>query len=159
MLRSGAQTLLFGDFCFADLYLSSLSQLHSAEMQEQLLSCLNSDHCFNRDPWDKKVTRILVSLRSLSAIFWNYFKYNVLQAIKTKISELFIKSMILFVLLLGLWPLVFEPRRRSQLRLLLLQQPPGSPALQHRFAGLFRVPAAQLFWRCDQKQKSPLHSV
>ncbi|XP_024127220.1 mitogen-activated protein kinase kinase kinase 14 [Oryzias melastigma] len=37
-----------------DLYLSSLSQLHSAEMQEQLLSCLNSDHCFNRDPWDKK---------------------------------------------------------------------------------------------------------
>ncbi|XP_011476291.1 mitogen-activated protein kinase kinase kinase 14 [Oryzias latipes] len=37
-----------------DLYLSSLSQLHSAEMQEQLLSCLNSDHCFNREPWDKK---------------------------------------------------------------------------------------------------------
>lgn len=40
---------------FADFYLSSLSQLHSAEMQEQLLSCLNSDHYSNWEPWDKKV--------------------------------------------------------------------------------------------------------
>ncbi|XP_061701409.1 mitogen-activated protein kinase kinase kinase 14 isoform X3 [Syngnathoides biaculeatus] len=37
-----------------DFYLSSLSQLHSAEMQEQLLSCLSSDAYSNRDPWDKK---------------------------------------------------------------------------------------------------------
>ncbi|XP_061555869.1 mitogen-activated protein kinase kinase kinase 14 [Phycodurus eques] len=37
-----------------DFYLSSLSQLHSAEMQEQLLSCLSSDTYSNRDPWDKK---------------------------------------------------------------------------------------------------------
>ncbi|XP_030591613.1 mitogen-activated protein kinase kinase kinase 14 isoform X1 [Archocentrus centrarchus] len=37
-----------------DFYLSSLSQLHSAEMQEQLLSCLSSDPYTNWDPWDKK---------------------------------------------------------------------------------------------------------
>ncbi|XP_037112638.1 mitogen-activated protein kinase kinase kinase 14 isoform X2 [Syngnathus acus] len=37
-----------------DFYLSSLSQLHSAEMQEQLLSCLSSDTYSIRDPWDKK---------------------------------------------------------------------------------------------------------
>ncbi|XP_054616450.1 mitogen-activated protein kinase kinase kinase 14 [Dunckerocampus dactyliophorus] len=37
-----------------DFYLSSLSQLHSAEMQEQLLSCLSSDPYCNREPWDKK---------------------------------------------------------------------------------------------------------
>ncbi|KAM9844297.1 mitogen-activated protein kinase kinase kinase 14 isoform 1-T2 [Aulostomus maculatus] len=37
-----------------DFYLSSLSQLHSAEMQEQLLSCLSSDPYSNREPWDKK---------------------------------------------------------------------------------------------------------
>ncbi|XP_041866787.1 mitogen-activated protein kinase kinase kinase 14 [Melanotaenia boesemani] len=37
-----------------DFYLTSLSQLHSAEMQEQLLSCLSSDHCSNWEPWDKK---------------------------------------------------------------------------------------------------------
>lgn len=36
-----------------DFYLSSLSQLHSAEMQEQLLSCISSDYS-NRDQWDKK---------------------------------------------------------------------------------------------------------
>ena len=39
-----------------DFYLSSLSQLHSAEMQEQLLSCLSSDPYTNWEPWDKKVT-------------------------------------------------------------------------------------------------------
>ncbi|KAM7387006.1 hypothetical protein PAMA_009571 [Pampus argenteus] len=37
-----------------DFYLSSLSQLHSAEKQEQLLSCLSSDPYSNREPWDKK---------------------------------------------------------------------------------------------------------
>ncbi|XP_071399875.1 mitogen-activated protein kinase kinase kinase 14 [Centroberyx affinis] len=37
-----------------DFYLSSLSQLHSAEIQEQLLSCLSSDCYSNREPWDKK---------------------------------------------------------------------------------------------------------
>uniref|UniRef100_A0A3Q0S1R8 Mitogen-activated protein kinase kinase kinase 14a n=1 Tax=Amphilophus citrinellus TaxID=61819 RepID=A0A3Q0S1R8_AMPCI len=37
-----------------DFYLSSLSQLHSAEMQEQLLSCLSSDPYTNWEPWDKK---------------------------------------------------------------------------------------------------------
>nr|XP_057904668.1 mitogen-activated protein kinase kinase kinase 14 isoform X2 [Doryrhamphus excisus] len=37
-----------------DFYLSSLSQLHSAEMQEQLLSCLSSDPHSSREPWDKK---------------------------------------------------------------------------------------------------------
>uniref|UniRef100_A0A668AWM2 Mitogen-activated protein kinase kinase kinase 14a n=1 Tax=Myripristis murdjan TaxID=586833 RepID=A0A668AWM2_9TELE len=37
-----------------DFYLSSLSQLHSAEMQEQLLSCLSSDCYSSREPWDKK---------------------------------------------------------------------------------------------------------
>ncbi|XP_014854737.1 PREDICTED: mitogen-activated protein kinase kinase kinase 14-like [Poecilia mexicana] len=37
-----------------DFYLSSLSQLPSAEMQEQLLSCINSDHYCNRELWDKK---------------------------------------------------------------------------------------------------------
>ncbi|XP_055008516.1 mitogen-activated protein kinase kinase kinase 14 isoform X1 [Boleophthalmus pectinirostris] len=36
-----------------DFYLSSLSQLHSAEMQEQLLSCISSDYS-NRDQWEKK---------------------------------------------------------------------------------------------------------
>nr|XP_015804194.2 mitogen-activated protein kinase kinase kinase 14 isoform X2 [Nothobranchius furzeri] len=36
-----------------DFYLSSLSQLHSAEMQEQLLSCINSD-ILNWEPLDKK---------------------------------------------------------------------------------------------------------
>lgn len=40
----------------ADFYLTSLSQLHSAEMQEQLLSCLSSDPYSNWEPWDKKVT-------------------------------------------------------------------------------------------------------
>uniref|UniRef100_A0A8C4NNF5 Mitogen-activated protein kinase kinase kinase 14a n=1 Tax=Dicentrarchus labrax TaxID=13489 RepID=A0A8C4NNF5_DICLA len=35
-------------------YLSSLSQLHPAEMQEQLLSCLSSDPYSNWEPWDKK---------------------------------------------------------------------------------------------------------
>lgn len=39
----------------ADFYLTSLSQLHSAEMQEQLLSCLSSDPYTNWEPWDKKV--------------------------------------------------------------------------------------------------------
>lgn len=37
-----------------DFYLSSLSQLHSAEMQEQLLSCLSSDYYSYREQWDKK---------------------------------------------------------------------------------------------------------
>ncbi|KAM4597810.1 mitogen-activated protein kinase kinase kinase 14 isoform 2-T4 [Polymixia lowei] len=37
-----------------DFYLSSLSQLHSAERQEQLLSCLSSDCYSNWEPWDKK---------------------------------------------------------------------------------------------------------
>ncbi|XP_068192481.1 mitogen-activated protein kinase kinase kinase 14 [Antennarius striatus] len=37
-----------------EFYLSSLSQLHSAEMQEQLLSCLSSDPYSNWEPWDKK---------------------------------------------------------------------------------------------------------
>ncbi|XP_075894720.1 mitogen-activated protein kinase kinase kinase 14 isoform X2 [Nelusetta ayraudi] len=37
-----------------DFYLTSLSQLHSAEMQEQLLSCLSSDPYSNWEPWDKK---------------------------------------------------------------------------------------------------------
>ncbi|XP_031717986.1 mitogen-activated protein kinase kinase kinase 14 [Anarrhichthys ocellatus] len=37
-----------------DFYLSSLSQLHSAEMQEQLLSCLSSDPISTWEPWDKK---------------------------------------------------------------------------------------------------------
>ncbi|KAM9391561.1 mitogen-activated protein kinase kinase kinase 14 [Pholidichthys leucotaenia] len=37
-----------------DFYLSSLSQLHSAEMQEQLLSCLSSDPYPSWEPWDKK---------------------------------------------------------------------------------------------------------
>eukprot|EP00064_Thunnus_orientalis_P002718 superscaffoldBa00000209_g2725 len=37
-----------------DFYLTSLSQLHSAEKQEQLLSCLSSDPFSNREPWDKK---------------------------------------------------------------------------------------------------------
>ncbi|XP_056144769.1 mitogen-activated protein kinase kinase kinase 14 isoform X2 [Lampris incognitus] len=37
-----------------DFYLSSLSQLHSAEMQEQLLSCLSSDCYTTWEPWDKK---------------------------------------------------------------------------------------------------------
>ncbi|XP_038134179.1 mitogen-activated protein kinase kinase kinase 14 [Cyprinodon tularosa] len=37
-----------------DFYLSSLSQLPSAEMQEQLLSCINSDHYSNWELWDKK---------------------------------------------------------------------------------------------------------
>uniref|UniRef100_A0AAV2KCQ7 Protein kinase domain-containing protein n=1 Tax=Knipowitschia caucasica TaxID=637954 RepID=A0AAV2KCQ7_KNICA len=36
-----------------DFYLSSLSQLHPAEMQEQLLSCIGSDYS-SRDPWEKK---------------------------------------------------------------------------------------------------------
>lgn len=42
---------------FADFYLSSLSQLHSAEMQEQLLSCLSSDPYSNWEPLDKKVNQ------------------------------------------------------------------------------------------------------
>ncbi|XP_034568044.1 mitogen-activated protein kinase kinase kinase 14 [Notolabrus celidotus] len=37
-----------------DFYLNSLSQLHSAEKQEQLLSCLSSDPYSNWEPWDKK---------------------------------------------------------------------------------------------------------
>ncbi|XP_012734443.2 mitogen-activated protein kinase kinase kinase 14 [Fundulus heteroclitus] len=37
-----------------DFYLSSLSQLPSAEMQEQLLSCINSDHHSNWELRDKK---------------------------------------------------------------------------------------------------------
>ncbi|XP_026181623.1 mitogen-activated protein kinase kinase kinase 14 isoform X2 [Mastacembelus armatus] len=37
-----------------DFYLSSLSQPQSAEMQEQLLSCLSSDTYSNWEPWDKK---------------------------------------------------------------------------------------------------------
>ncbi|XP_068435720.1 mitogen-activated protein kinase kinase kinase 14 [Clinocottus analis] len=37
-----------------DFYLSSLSQLHPAEMQEQLLSCLSSDPYSTWEPWDKK---------------------------------------------------------------------------------------------------------
>uniref|UniRef100_A0A3Q1HB68 Protein kinase domain-containing protein n=2 Tax=Anabas testudineus TaxID=64144 RepID=A0A3Q1HB68_ANATE len=37
-----------------DFYLSSLSQPQSAEMQEQLLSCLSSETYSNWEPWDKK---------------------------------------------------------------------------------------------------------
>ncbi|CAB1341744.1 unnamed protein product, partial [Coregonus sp. 'balchen'] len=38
-----------------EFYLTSLSQLHSAETQEQLLSCLSSSDCYsNRDLWDRK---------------------------------------------------------------------------------------------------------
>ncbi|XP_072549647.1 mitogen-activated protein kinase kinase kinase 14 [Salminus brasiliensis] len=37
-----------------DFFLSSLSQPHSAELQEQLLSCLGSDCPSAREPWDKK---------------------------------------------------------------------------------------------------------
>ncbi|KAM6957636.1 mitogen-activated protein kinase kinase kinase 14 [Aplochiton taeniatus] len=37
-----------------DFFLSSLSQLHSAEIQEQLLSCLSSDCHSSWDPCDKK---------------------------------------------------------------------------------------------------------
>uniref|UniRef100_A0A3Q1FQF2 Mitogen-activated protein kinase kinase kinase 14a n=1 Tax=Acanthochromis polyacanthus TaxID=80966 RepID=A0A3Q1FQF2_9TELE len=39
---------------FSDFYLSSLSQLHSAETQEQLLSCISSDPFSTWEPWDKK---------------------------------------------------------------------------------------------------------
>lgn len=49
-------TLLIVPCVFADFYLNSLSQLHSAEMQEQLLSCLSSEPYSNWEPWDKKVT-------------------------------------------------------------------------------------------------------
>lgn len=55
-----AKVFAFCSLCsctFADFYLSSLSQLHSAEMQEQLLSCLSSDPYSNWEPWDKKVTQ------------------------------------------------------------------------------------------------------
>lgn len=41
----------------ADFYLSSLSQPHSAELQEQLLSCLGSDCLSTREYWDKKVNK------------------------------------------------------------------------------------------------------
>ncbi|XP_051572759.1 mitogen-activated protein kinase kinase kinase 14-like [Myxocyprinus asiaticus] len=37
-----------------DFFLSSLSQPHSAELQEQLLSCLGSDCLSTREYWDKK---------------------------------------------------------------------------------------------------------
>ncbi|KAM9456893.1 mitogen-activated protein kinase kinase kinase 14 isoform 2-T4 [Clarias gariepinus] len=37
-----------------EFFLSSLSQPHSAELQEQLLSCLGSDCLSSRDPGDKK---------------------------------------------------------------------------------------------------------
>ncbi|KAJ7992395.1 hypothetical protein DPEC_G00278080 [Dallia pectoralis] len=38
-----------------DFYLTSLSQLHTPETQEQLLSCLSSSDCYsNRDLWDRK---------------------------------------------------------------------------------------------------------
>ncbi|XP_066498120.1 mitogen-activated protein kinase kinase kinase 14 [Hoplias malabaricus] len=37
-----------------DFFLSSLSQPHSAELQEQLLSCLGNDCVSTREPWDKK---------------------------------------------------------------------------------------------------------
>ncbi|XP_029691748.1 mitogen-activated protein kinase kinase kinase 14 isoform X1 [Takifugu rubripes] len=37
-----------------DFYLDSLSQLHPAEMQEQLLSCLSSEPYSNFEPWEKK---------------------------------------------------------------------------------------------------------
>ncbi|KAG7269589.1 hypothetical protein CRUP_028641, partial [Coryphaenoides rupestris] len=37
-----------------DFYLSSLSQLHPAEMQEQLLSCLSSECYSNWESWDKR---------------------------------------------------------------------------------------------------------
>ncbi|XP_007229999.2 mitogen-activated protein kinase kinase kinase 14 [Astyanax mexicanus] len=37
-----------------DFFLSSLSQPHSAELQEQLLSCLGSDCPSAREPWEKK---------------------------------------------------------------------------------------------------------
>lgn len=51
-------SVCFCVFClFADFYLSSLSQLHSAEMQEQLLSCLSSDPYSNWEPWEKKVNQ------------------------------------------------------------------------------------------------------
>lgn len=50
------KTLLIVLCVFADFYLNSLSQLHSAEMQEQLLSCLSSEPYSNWEPWDKKVT-------------------------------------------------------------------------------------------------------
>lgn len=51
-----SSTLLIVLCVFADFYLNSLSQLHSAEMQEQLLSCLSSEPYSNWEPWDKKVT-------------------------------------------------------------------------------------------------------
>ncbi|XP_076121257.1 mitogen-activated protein kinase kinase kinase 14 [Alosa pseudoharengus] len=37
-----------------DFFLTSLSQLHSAELQEQLLSCLSSEGPSHLDLWDKK---------------------------------------------------------------------------------------------------------
>uniref|UniRef100_UPI0037E81BE4 mitogen-activated protein kinase kinase kinase 14 n=1 Tax=Semicossyphus pulcher TaxID=241346 RepID=UPI0037E81BE4 len=37
-----------------DFYLNSLSQLHSPEKQEQLLSCLSSDPYSTWEPWDKR---------------------------------------------------------------------------------------------------------
>ncbi|XP_062388244.1 mitogen-activated protein kinase kinase kinase 14 [Sardina pilchardus] len=37
-----------------DFFLTSLSQLHSAELQEQLLSCLSSEGPSHLDHWDKK---------------------------------------------------------------------------------------------------------
>lgn len=56
-------TLLICFVCsFADFYQSTLSQLHPAEMQEQLLSCLSSDPYTNWEPWDKKVTQTVTSL-------------------------------------------------------------------------------------------------
>lgn len=57
---------------FADFYLSSLSQLHSAEMQEQLLSCLSSDSYSTWDLWDKKVTQ--TSTESTSLIYFTPHK-------------------------------------------------------------------------------------
>lgn len=52
-------------FRCVDFFLSSLSQPHSAELQEQLLSCLGSDCLSTRELWDKKVK----AHWSVSAVF------------------------------------------------------------------------------------------
>ena len=53
-----------GERVIIDFFLSSLSLPHTAEIQEQLLSCLSSEGPSHLDLWDKKVSPTLFPLRA-----------------------------------------------------------------------------------------------
>lgn len=161
----------------ADFFLSSLSQPHSAEIQEQLLSCLSSDCLSTREYGDKKVNKPRHQVQNAGYeaacnSFWcmssKCGKMLLRVIVKTKLpvnSQLLVASGAShFDQLQLIWnskgfPLILSPGFRTlvsrrwrwrQLRRVFLQQP-RCPELQQGLARPHASTSAPLLWGCVNK--------